>query len=272
MTRIDTHAIDEELARRVHETRIPGLQSALSHARTDSSALNALISAALDGAALSMILGEGDAIARKYARIAGQASAAIFAVATATAEVKVPLGGALTALPPKASVSGAYVGNWLNGFHAAAVARDTAVLDRLSALDIQVLRRSPARSDECMFATVEAFNAFHRNDPGVAKRIIAALEATDPALVQHTPDEVGLIVVPMLGALGGLLSNQEVFDERMVTALELHKQYWSDEERRRDPLGYLSWPLMGIASLAIGRRMEVNVDSDYLPRALYIGD
>jgi hypothetical protein len=63
------------------------------------------------------------------------------------------------------------------------------------------------------------------------------------------------------------------FNEALVEALALHRQYWSrSEDVACDPRGYFSLSLTALAALAFDSGIPIMVDSDYLPMGLVRGD
>jgi hypothetical protein len=65
----------------------------------------------------------------------------------------------------------------------------------------------------------------------------------------------------------------DVTQFNQASALEDHKAFWSViETRRRDPYGFIAWPLLAIASLASEFQMPIEVESDYLPPRLLYGE
>jgi hypothetical protein len=62
------------------------------------------------------------------------------------------------------------------------------------------------------------------------------------------------------------------FNSSLANALELHKQFWTkNDERRRDPDGFVARAPLAIASLARGSGVTIEVESDYLPKHLLEG-
>ncbi|QFU90107.1 hypothetical protein YIM_24650 [Amycolatopsis sp. YIM 10] len=62
------------------------------------------------------------------------------------------------------------------------------------------------------------------------------------------------------------------FNDSLANALELHKRYWTaEDERLRDPEGFVALGPLAIACLARDAGMIIEVESDYLPIHLLDG-
>lgn len=59
----------------------------------------------------------------------------------------------------------------------------------------------------------------------------------------------------------------------LTEAVRQHKKYWSAKaERRKEKVGFVSLPLLGLAALAWDRGLRFRVESDYLPWSWVTGD
>ncbi|MBP6722142.1 MAG: immunity 49 family protein [Bacteroidia bacterium] len=55
-------------------------------------------------------------------------------------------------------------------------------------------------------------------------------------------------------------------------ALESHKTFWSTDDKRSRDAGWISLPLLHACAYAHDHGMEIEVESDYIPRWLYLGE
>lgn len=65
---------------------------------------------------------------------------------------------------------------------------------------------------------------------------------------------------------------QSDFDIALEKALDGHKLYWGSEENRQKKSGWISLPLLAACAYAYDHGMDLNVESDYIPRWLVTGD
>lgn len=224
----------------------------------------------------SVIAPEGPEIGRAL-RLAAQACAALFAVANAQGQaVTVPLGEGppTTYTDAKADESNVNAILWLSGYMYAALCRDSESLKILCATPVDMLRASTTRSPEYDYLLIQALQAWHNGQPGVAEGFIAAMQATDP----DRPDIISPaftlhIDVPWIQCLLYAAATQPEFGEALSNGISLHKKYWGKTEKRRDDWdGFLSLPLLSAAALAFQRNLPFDVDSEYLPMRLVRGE
>jgi hypothetical protein len=163
-----------------------------------------------------------------------------------------------------------HAGNWRNGFFAAVIGRHRDSLDQLCATPSVVWRSSTTRGDECLNLFNEALQALGKRDPRASAPLLAALKATDPALLRISPEDFVLnIIVPEIQLVYRFIAGErQGFQEALDFAIERHSRYWSRAGRERDPLGYLAWGPIAIASLAADAGWVIETSSDYLPLRL----
>ncbi|HXV94654.1 MAG TPA: immunity 49 family protein [Pseudonocardia sp.] len=163
--------------------------------------------------------------------------------------------------------------SWLQGFYLAAACREVHLLDTLAAVPVEVLRRSSTRSDDYLYLHVEALQGFHRGDPDTPRRVLAAMEATDPARVRFgTVDAALNLAVPELDLLWRLIDRDTAaFDAALGTAVERHRHHWGTGHLAGDPHGFLAPGPVGLAAIAHDAGMSVTVRSGYVPDRLLRG-
>ncbi|MDQ3789235.1 MAG: immunity 49 family protein [Actinomycetota bacterium] len=200
---------------------------------------------------------------------ATRVGAAIFAVATAEPGTTVVLdlgrrSVAATATGPEYFTSAT---NWLTAMWMAHAARDEATIQRLAEVPLDLLRAADDTEPEYALAMVDLLGRFVRQERGVAEALDAALRATDPAgLHPLRRDYVLKIVVPQLDVFHHLADEPDGFNQALVAALELHKEYWTRTDEDADsPFGFIAPGLLALASFAHDTGTPVDVRSDYLP-------
>lgn len=273
--KISRPKLDLESIRTRYEGTLSRMPIFVVGARRNPSNLTLLASNAEDVAAGSAILTPDSPEVLTYLRLAAQAHAALFAVAAAGgAAVEVPLGEDSAVLyETRVDTSIVHASRWIHGFYLAALCRDERSLDFLCATPAEVLHQGPTRSPEYRDHMVEALRGFHTGAEDTSKRILKAMEATDPDRDDIAkPDWVLHIDVPALELLFHVNSRDLDFAPALEKALALHKKYWGKSEgQRRNWDGYLAIAPMAMAALAHDRGIPFDVSSDYLPTSLICG-
>ena len=183
------------------------------------------------------------------------------------------------------TVDGGFVNvpDWTTAFFLASVCRERLVLDTLCQVPLDVLRRSSTRTREYWNLLAEALQAFWTPDDGsfYRKAHATALATTpdDPNVSDHALYVGGPhtdLLWSLMKALPGSPDGQagvERFNKSLAIALEYHKMFWSPEEddRCRDPDGYLALGILALASIAYDSEVPVEAESEYMPRTLVEG-
>ena len=159
-----------------------------------------------------------------------------------------------------------HVGRWLDGFWLAAICRDAKSLEMLNTTTSARLRDSSTKMDDYAYLLMDALQQYSCADPRAATVLDGALSSAredakvDPVWTRH-------VVVPaievLLAALQGV--GAEDFNNKLSSALEMHRKYWSKGKRKDQSEGMMSIPLLGVCSLAYERGVDVRVQSDYVP-------
>jgi len=275
--RLSRHPVDVgEIRSRVLVLE-PHLAAKLAAARKNLILCNSLKFQALGFAGQTIVLDPESSEASRWLRIGSQAVVAIFQGATATNDdVEVQLGvGPLVRAPSTVTADLHDVGNWTDGFFMAAICREQSLLDTLCRVPMALLRGSATRSLEDSYLFADALQLHWKRQSESRVRALAALQAAErqdlPAPTVRATRE---LAVPQIRVFLCLLDGEAGrFNESLARALELHRQFWSHSESvARDPRGYFSLRLTGLAVLAHDAGMPVTVESDYLPMVLVRGD
>lgn len=275
MPRIARHPVNTEELRKDVLLLGEDLSKAVTAARKDLVHCNALKMDALDYAAQVLVLSPESLEACRPLRIGAQAMVAVFDGALAVGEeVEVRIGDGPLALAPSAvDKSLHHVGNWTDGFSAAAICRERDLMDALCRVPVEVLRRSSTRGLEHTYLLAAALQAYWRKEGEARERAVTALQATeDEKLPGPALNATRELAVPKIEVFLRLVEGRpEPFNEALYRALQLHHHYWSREVVANDPVGYIGLYLTGLAALAHDAGIPVTVESDYLPMGLVRG-
>lgn len=269
MVRINRHAIDPHVLTSRFETTQNNMQTFIQGARRDPNNLTLLASNALDLAAAGSVLTPDSLMIAERLLLASRAYAALLAVASAQgARIEVPLDeGKPAAYETRVDGSIVHTSRWINAFLLASLCRDTASLDLLCKTPMELLRSSVTRGPAYRYAFIEALIGFRYGLPDTSKKILRAVEETDPEREDIAkPDWVLHIDVPLLEMLFYINSRDPDFAKALEKAVTLHKKYWTKtplQKRKWD--GFLAVNVMGMAALATDQGLEFDVDSEYLP-------
>ena len=262
-----------ELVEEHIEANRPRLARLITTAAGDATALPSLLNVARKHAGcLAVAQPQSDELCHAL-RIGARAASAVFALAAASDEVEVDLGGNRTKLRATGPTDSTDVGYWRAGCWLAYIVRDRPSIQRLTDTPVTLLRRSSTRGDECQYLFAEAFQAFARRTNDWSARLRAALDATDPERISLQDEEFVLnVLVPEMEILFRLaLAEPGPFNEALQFALERHKKYWSKGKRKQELDGYLALGPLAIAGMAHDAGIPVEVDSKYMPARLVEG-
>jgi hypothetical protein len=202
-----------------------------------------------------------------------QTGSALFAAATA------PEGTSVTCrikerervLPATGMESHLNAGAWVTAFYLAMICRDNDRLRRLADVPVSLLRESGAVFDEYIYSWVEALQSFWLGRQDVGDKLVAAVDGTSPEARRHA--DAGLmskiLYPPTLMLYRILRRDSAEFGKALADALLWHKEYWTaDEERATSADGLVALGPLALACLARDQGITVEVESEYLPKAL----
>ncbi|MFD7016324.1 immunity 49 family protein [Streptomyces sp. NPDC059928] len=174
----------------------------------------------------------------------------------------------IPAIPP-AHFSDA--GTWLEAFWLAVICRDQNRMNQLTAVPVELLRASGAEFEEYIYPWVEAVQAYWMQRPELGEKLVAAFDGTSPDALRFVDRELMLkILYPPLNVFYRFITgDEEKFSAALTQAVELHHEYWTaDEERREDLDGAVALAPLALACLAHDAGMPITVESEYLPENL----
>jgi len=158
--------------------------------------------------------------------------------------------------------------SWLQGFYLAAACREAHLNDSLAQIPVECLRQSSSRVDEYMYLQIEALQSFWKREADTPQRVIEAMKATDPEQIKvGTVDAALNLAVPEIDLLFRLLENDEAtFNQALVKALDWYKKHCGQKELKNHPHGFLALGPLGLASIAYERGINIELESDYIPK------
>ncbi|MFE3187316.1 immunity 49 family protein [Streptomyces violascens] len=162
-------------------------------------------------------------------------------------------------------------GTWLQAFWLAVICRDQDRMTRLCQVTVDQLRASGAEFEEYIYPWVEALQAYWLQRPDLGEKLVAAFDGTNPENLRFVDRELMLkILYPPLNLFYRFITQDtEKFSEALVQAIQLHHEYWTaDEERREDLDGAVALAPLALACLAYDAGQPIEVESEYLPENL----
>jgi hypothetical protein len=205
---------------------------------------------------------------------ATQVGSALFAAGTAD-EGPVPCrigsSGETKQLPATGPQDYLHAGNWLTSFYLAVICRENARVNQLAQVPVSFLRASGAEFDEYIYSWVETLQHLWFGRQAVWDTLVTAVDGTDPQRAPIAGPELMLkILSPPLDLFQRYLRREpEQFNASLVDALTWHKEYWTaNEARSRSAEGLVALGPLAIACMAYDADMPIDVESEYLPKAL----
>ncbi|WJV46469.1 immunity 49 family protein [Streptomyces flavofungini] len=204
--------------------------------------------------------------------VAMQTGSALFAAATAEeGGVQCRIGGETRTIPAIGPRSYTDAGNWVSSFYLALVCREQGRLNQLARVPISLLRESGAMYDEYIYAWVDSLQRYWLGESGVMEKLVEAVDGASPQVAQVADGEQLLkILYPPLELFHRYLTQEhEKFNEALVDALTWHKEYWTgDDDRAMSSAGLVALGPLALACLAREAGFPIEVESEYLPKAL----
>ncbi|MFF4181957.1 immunity 49 family protein [Streptomyces sp. NPDC001691] len=202
-----------------------------------------------------------------------QTGSALFASATAPegSTVECMIAHKERAIPASGIRHYVNAGTWLQAFWLAVICRDQNRMTQLCQVTVDQLRSSGAEFEEYIYSWVEALQAYWLQRPELGEKLVAAFDGTDPENIRFVDRELMLkILYPPLNVFYRFITQDtEKFSEALTQAVQLHREYWTDgEERREDLDGAVALAPLALACLAFDAGMPVEVESEYLPENL----
>ncbi|WP_328631376.1 immunity 49 family protein [Streptomyces sp. NBC_00356] len=204
-----------------------------------------------------------------------QAGAALFdAAVVSSGTVQARIARELRTIPATGAQPHVNAANWTTAFWLCVICREKDRLTRLCQVPVSLLRASGAEYDEYIYDWIEALQAYWLGRPGLSDRLVAAARGTTPSVPRIAPsDLLSKITWPPMELLHQLLRQDHIrFSSTLAQAVQWHRDYWSAaEDRSRLSSGAVAVGPLAMACLAHDAGFPVDIESDYLPRALLQG-
>ncbi|MEC8009849.1 MAG: immunity 49 family protein [Pseudomonadota bacterium] len=161
---------------------------------------------------------------------------------------------------------------WLDCIYAAIAVRNEEAISILMQVPNTVFDKASKKVDPINYALVDVYKGLFG---GITDR--SMLELISHAYSVADSDDAGrldfimTIFMPQLGIIRSILSeeSEEEYNELMHDAVLKHKQRWSSGEREYRYAGWVSLPLIALASIAFDHKgYRLNFETDYIPRWL----
>ncbi|MFF3893316.1 immunity 49 family protein [Streptomyces sp. NPDC001812] len=205
--------------------------------------------------------------------MAMQVGSALFASATAPggSTVECMIGHEVRTIPAVGITHFTDAGTWLEAFWLAVVCRDQVRMTQLCEVPIKTLRASGAVFEEHIYHWVDALQAYWLERPGLGDKLVAAFDATDPDRLRFLDRETMLkVLYPPINLFYRFIGQDpDQFNEALVQALQLHREYWTaSEERQETSEGDIPLAILALTCLAHDAGRPIEVESEYLPQHL----
>jgi hypothetical protein len=144
-------------------------------------------------------------------------------------------------------------------------------MTELAQVPVSLLRESGAEYDEYIYAWVDTLQTWWLRSGEIGDKLVKAMNGTDPEHLQIADAELMLkILYPPINLFYRyVVRDQEAFNAELATALQWHKEYWTEDDGRIiDAGGWVALELLAMACLAYDAGFPVEVDSEYLPKHL----
>ncbi|WP_328926886.1 immunity 49 family protein [Streptomyces sp. NBC_00190] len=198
-----------------------------------------------------------------------QTSSAVFAAAT-TSEEQVQCRIAHKDRALKATGPEWYVqpDAWLSAFYLAVVCRERDRITALCRVPLSLLRENGSRFEEYHYAWIDTLQTYWLGGPELVPKLVAAVDRTEPEVVAD-PQMVGRLVYPPMEMFHRFIrKDNDGFNRALATALDWHKDYWSEESRALQASGFVALAPLAMACIAHDAGIPIEVESEYLPATL----
>lgn len=205
--------------------------------------------------------------------MAMQVGSALFSSATAPegSTVECMIGHKMRTIPAVGITHFVDAGTWLDAFWLTVVCRDQARMTHLCQVPIETLRASGAVFEEYIYYWVDALQAYWLERPGLGDKLVAAFDGTDPDRLRFLDRETMLkVLYPPINLFYRFIGQDpDQFNEALIQALQLHKEYWNaDPDREESGEGDIPLAILALTCLAHDAGRPIEVESEYLPEHL----
>ncbi|MFF3430548.1 immunity 49 family protein [Streptomyces sp. NPDC002602] len=198
-----------------------------------------------------------------------QLGSAIFATNSAgEGSVECLINRQVRTLPARSDEAASTLGTWLSTFWLAVVCRDQTRITELCRFPVDRLIASGF--EEYVLHWVDTLQTYWLQGPGLVEKLTRAVEMSSPEVAVRVSRGLleGVLAPPINLFRLFVIRDANGFNEALVRTLELHKAYWTADERSEKPGGHLALAPLALACLAFDGKMPVQVESGYLPHHL----
>lgn len=201
-----------------------------------------------------------------------QVGSALFSAASATeGTIECRIGEKMRVIAATGPQYYTDAGTWVTAFWLALICREQERTTQLSNVPLSLLRASGSGYDEYIYHWIDSLQTYWLEQPGLIDKMVAAIESSYPDVAQNTDRELlqKLLYQPINLFHRFLRQDHDGFNEALVEALTLHKEYWTKTPDRADSAkGFVALGPLAVACLAHDSGFPIEVESEYLPRAL----
>ncbi|MFD4794098.1 immunity 49 family protein [Streptomyces anulatus] len=118
---------------------------------------------------------------------------------------------------------------------------------------------------------VDALQTWWLRRPDLADKLIATIEASDPAVARIAPQDLlqAVLYPPIKLFYHYVRNDRDGFAPALADSLKLHRTYWTlNENRATDIDGSIALGPLAIVCLAYDAGFPLDIESDYLPKRL----
>jgi hypothetical protein len=176
---------------------------------------------------------------------------------------------------PQRKTSFMSVDHWEEAYDACMLVRDMDGLKFLATVDEDVFARSNNGTTPHDLSYYRFMAHFFAGGKDTGKLLISAFEeAMKPQSNATRTKFVELVRIPILELMQDFVNDdQGKFNTHLVEALESHKKYFGTKENAFANPGWLSMRILAACALAVDSKgFKIEVESEYIPRWLYIGE
>ena len=170
---------------------------------------------------------------------------------------------------------GAYknVSIWLKAVYMAIITRANNGVEELCKTSEEVFKNANIKPNEFDLAMVQVVKGLFDSEADIKYWILEASRLSySDAIEPERQEYITKITAPTVDLYACILTRDEQrFNEELESALQMHQDFWSQSEKRRDNrAGWVSLPLLATCALAVDNKdFTITVESEYLPKWLY---
>jgi hypothetical protein len=186
------------------------------------------------------------------------------------AKVSVTVEGHVHEIPSKPIKNFVRLTNWVFAGYLALVLRDKNALQNILHGGIAFFHKDFESLTIVEKVRGRFYHAIFEKDSNLALKKLEDYELENEG---DAKDFLELIKNPQIGLWKAILHNDNSAAVTSLTfSLECHKKFWGTEKNRQDKNGWISLPLLAACAYAYDHGMDLNVESDYIPRWIVTGD